>query len=99
MAEADKSDADDFLKTKWPELKQKFNSRDVFNVDKTGVYFRALPDLTYMLKLSKNHAKGFKMAKDRLTVLVTCSIDGEKLLLLVIGESKSPCCFKNVNME
>ena len=95
-AEADTISADEFLKNKWPELKHQFNSRDIFNADETGVYFRALPDSTYVKKDAKKTARGCKTAKDRLTALVICSLEGEKLPLLVIGQSKSPRCFKNV---
>ena len=84
-AEADTLSADEFLKNKWPELKRQFNGRDIFNADETGIYFRALPDSTYAKKEAKKTAKGFKTAKDRLTALVTCSLEGEKLPLLVIG--------------
>ena len=39
---------------------------------------------------------GGKLSKDKLTVLVTASMAGEKLPPLVIGKSANPRCFKNV---
>ena len=39
---------------------------------------------------------GGKLSKERLIVLVTASMAGEKLPLLVIGKSANPRCFKNV---
>ena len=39
---------------------------------------------------------GGKLLKERLTVLVTASMAGKKLPLLVIGKSANPRCFKNI---
>lgn len=97
-AEADTSRADDFLKKDWPDLLKQFQPKDVFNTDETAIYFRALPDSTYLTQKSKKSAKGFKTAKDRITALVTCSLEGEKLPLLVIGKSKQPRCLKGKNI-
>ena len=80
----------DFLKNGWPELERQFPPEKRFNTDDTAVYYRALPDLTFANQKSKASAKGFKTAKDRLTILVTCSQVGEMLDLLVIGKSKAP---------
>ena len=43
--------------------------------------------------------KGGKLAKERVTVLLTCSSTGEKLKPLVIGKVKNPRCFKNINID
>ena len=95
-AEADTAGAEAFMKNEWPELQRRFHRKDIFNTDETGIYFRALPDSTYVKEKSKRTTKGFKTAKDRITALVTCSLEGEKLPLLIIGQSKSPRCFKGV---
>ena len=94
--EADTSGMEAFLKNEWPELQCQFHWKNIFNTDETGIYFCALPDLTYVKEKSKRTTKGFKTAKDQITALVTCSLEGEKLPLLIIGQSKSPCCFKSV---
>ena len=96
-AEANTLGADTFLKNDWPELQRHFHRKDIFNTDETGIYFRALPDSTYVNERSKRTTKGFKTAKDRITALVTCSLEGEKLPLLIIGQSKHPRCFKGVH--
>ena len=45
-----------------------------------------------------SHATVENIARTRVTVLVGANADGsEKLPLLVIGKSKKPRCFKNVN--
>ena len=40
---------------------------------------------------------GGKKSKDRITLAFTCSATGEKLQPWVIGKSKNPRCFKNIN--
>ena len=50
-----------------------------------------------MLSFKKPQCHGGKMSKGRITVLVGCSADGSDCLpLLVIGKSKNPRSFKNV---
>lgn len=77
----------DLLKTYSPE--------QIYNADETALYYRALPDSTYVEK-EKKAQRGFKTAKDRVTLLVVCNMNGDKEQLLLIGQSKSPRCFKKV---
>ena len=78
-----------------PDLLSKFETKDVFNADETGLFYRLLPDKTWSLKGDTCH--GGKKSKDRLSVMVAANMDGtEKLPLLVIGKSAKPRCFKNV---
>ena len=58
--------------------------------------FRALPENTYVEAEKKKSHWGFKTAKDRVTVLVTCNINGDKEKLLLIGKFKSSRCFKRI---
>ena len=64
-------------------------------MQETAIYFRALPESTYVEAEKKSH-RGFKTAKDRVTVLVTCNMNGDKEKLLLIGKFKSPRCFKRI---
>jgi hypothetical protein len=55
-----------------------------------------LPDKTYTFKEAS--CKGIKVNKERITVLECANLDGtEKLLLLVIGKSKQPRCFRDTS--
>ena len=68
---------------------------NIFNADETGLYWKAILDGTFTDKNAK--VSGAKIAKDRLTVMLTANMDGsQKLTPLVIGKSKNPHCFKNV---
>lgn len=96
----EKQDADDFGAERWtmevlPRTLKGYSPRDIFNADETGLYWRVIPDGT--LSCKGVEAPGSKIAKDRMTLLLACKIDGsEKLDPLTIGISKNPRCFKNV---
>jgi len=70
---------------------------NVFNMDETGYFFRALPDST--LSHIGDKCIGGRNAKDRLTVVLTCSAAGEKLPPMLIGKSKKPRCFTGVDLK
>ncbi|KAK7493174.1 hypothetical protein BaRGS_00015511 [Batillaria attramentaria] len=73
----------------------KFQPKDVFNADETGVFWRALPHRT--LSLKNDTCQGRKRSKERVTVMVCANMDGsEKYPLLTIGKYKNPRCFKGV---
>ncbi|KAJ8871552.1 hypothetical protein PR048_027876 [Dryococelus australis] len=69
---------------------------DVYNADETGINWRALPRKSLESRREKS-APGFKVSKERITAMVCANAIGEHMVkLLVIGKSKKPCCFKNV---
>lgn len=72
-----------------------YSLKDIFNCDETGLFFRVLPKHSLVLKGDK--CNGSKYSKERLTVLLACSAEGEKLTPLVIGKSKNPRCFGKRN--
>lgn len=71
--------------------------RDILNMDETGYFFRAMPQRS--LVSGKDACKGGKFAKDRLTAVITCSMEGEKLPLLIIGKAANPRSFKTGDHE
>jgi hypothetical protein len=59
----------------------------VFNVDETGLYWKEMPDRTYV-SIEEKTAPGFKAAKDRLTLLLGGNAEGDfKLKPLVLYHS------------
>jgi len=65
------------------------------NADKTGLFFKLFPEMTYTFKGDNCH--GGERIEERISLLIGANMDGiEKLLLLVIGKSARPRCFKNV---
>lgn len=74
-----------------------YRIEDIFSCDEAGLIYRALPDKT--LNTKDISCKGGKSAKERLTVMFTCSATGGKLKPLVIGKANQPRCFKNIKKE
>lgn len=69
----------------------------IYNADESGLYWKLLPDKTYVANTEKN-APGRKVAKQRITFLLCTNATGNhKLKPLVIGKSKNPRCFRNFN--
>lgn len=76
-------------------LISKYEPKDIYNCDETGLFYRLMPDRTLAFKGESCH--GGKKSKERLTALLCCNADGsDKLNPLIIGKSKNPRCFKNV---
>lgn len=70
----------------------------VFNIDETGLNYKMLPNKT--LASSNDSVAGTKLIKDRLTIAPCSNADGtHKLPLFVIGKSKKPRAFKNINLS
>lgn len=78
----------DWLKDKWPKIKQNYKPEDIFNADETALFFKMTPGKTFRLKSDSGH--GTKQKKDRVTLMVCASMTGEKRKLLLIGKSKNP---------
>ncbi|XP_023721482.1 tigger transposable element-derived protein 4-like [Cryptotermes secundus] len=85
----------EWLTAVWPSIRKGYADKDIFNADETGIFFRLTPDRT--LKFKGEKSVGGKLSKERITALVCANATGsEKRKLLVIGKSKNPRCFKNV---
>jgi hypothetical protein len=92
---SDGTAAGNWLQTDWKAVLNTYSPVDVFNADKTELYYRATPDYSMIFKNSS--ASSGKKVKDRIIVLLTCNMTGTiKMKSLVIGKSKSLRCFKGV---
>lgn len=66
----------------------------IYNADETGLYYRLLPENTYISENEKA-AAGHKKAKERITVMLCANATGtHKVKPLVIGKARKPRCFK-----
>lgn len=75
------------------------NREQVYNCDESGLYWKALPTKT-LASGSETSAPGYKMRKERLTIMVCANASGNhKLPLAVIGKSMKPRALKNVNQN
>lgn len=76
----------DWFENVWVALCSKYEPKDIFNADETGLFFRVLPEKTFEYKGKTCH--GGKKSKDRLSVLFCANATGcEKLKPLVICKS------------
>ncbi|XP_072142099.1 tigger transposable element-derived protein 4-like [Dermacentor andersoni] len=83
----------DYRTSKLKALPQAYAPADIFNCDKTGLFFNMLPDRS--LCFTNEACAGGKHSKETVTVMVGANAVGtEKLPLLVIGKAKNPHCFK-----
>lgn len=82
---------------KFPEFSKGFKDEDIFNADECGLFFKAMPDRSLVMK--GDTCKRGKLSKQRFTVLLCASMTGEKLKPLVIGKYAKPRAFKNVKPE
>ena len=71
--------------------------QDIWNMNETGCFYRALPDKSLSEKVKK--CKGGKKSKERLTVAFFVSATGERRKPVVIGKYANPRCLKNINKD
>uniref|UniRef100_K7F5Z8 HTH CENPB-type domain-containing protein n=1 Tax=Pelodiscus sinensis TaxID=13735 RepID=K7F5Z8_PELSI len=68
----------------------------IFNVDETGLFWKKMPERTYISKEEKS-APGHKASKDRLTLLLGGNASGDlKLKPLLVHRSLNPRALRNV---
>ena len=78
-----------------------YKLENIFNMDETGLFFRTIPNRTYLMpsETDKRQAgRGLKSmkAKDRITVILCGNSTGScKIPPTVIGSAKNPRCFKD----
>ncbi|EFX68993.1 hypothetical protein DAPPUDRAFT_114086 [Daphnia pulex] len=82
------------------EKLQRFNALNIFNMDETGLFFRALPTRTYVCREEgqRKTVRGTKAlrAKDRLTLVLCVNATGTcKIDPLLVGSAKKPHCFRD----
>lgn len=79
------------------ELLKAYSPKDIYNADKTGLFFKLSPDKT--LEFKNVSCQGGKCSKECLTILVCTNMTGDnKLPLLVIGKAARPRCFTKAKM-
>lgn len=70
-------------------------NEQIYNADESGLYYRLLPDKTYVAATEKT-APGRKIQKERVTFMLCANAEGtHKTTPLVIGKHKKPRTFKD----
>ena len=77
-------------------LCEDYKDCDILNMDEIALYWKMAPDRTLATKAQA----GGKKSKDRITIALTSNADGsETFKPWIIGKSKNPRCFKNINRQ
>nr|CAH0104760.1 unnamed protein product [Daphnia galeata] len=82
------------------EKLKKFKAENIFNMDETGLLYRALPTRSYISleEGSRKNIRGTKVlqAKDPVTLVLCVNSTGTcKVAPLIVGTSKNPHCFRD----
>ncbi|KAK3920150.1 Jerky protein homolog-like [Frankliniella fusca] len=73
---------------------EKYDKRDVYNFDESGLFWKSVPTRTYV-HAGETRADGAKVRKDRVTIGVCANATGcHRLPLLMIGKAKHPRALK-----
>ena len=79
-----------------PEILEGYEEKNIFNMDETGCFWKALPEKGFAEK--GKVCKGGNKSKLRLTIAFFVNACGEKEFMpVVIWKSKNPRCFKRVD--
>lgn len=83
------------LRSKMDEMK--LLPSQVYNADETGLFYKILPEKTYVAACEKS-APGSKIKKERVSILLCANADASnKITPLVIGKAAKPRCFVGFN--
>ena len=84
------------LESEIPKLREaldRYEWKDIYNMDETGLFYRMQPDSVSATK----QLEGRKKDKEKMTIALCTNGDGSDMLpLLVIGKYENPRCFKNL---
>ena len=71
----------------WPNLRKNYaNCDDIYNADKTGLFYRLTPSQT--LRFKGETCSGGKWSKERLTILVVSNMTGSYKKKKTVGNWK-----------
>ncbi|XP_025099955.1 tigger transposable element-derived protein 1-like [Pomacea canaliculata] len=97
-ASSDKAGAEKFVQEFRQIIEGGYIPQQVFNADETGLFWKKLPNKTYITKEEKA-LPGHKPMKDRVTLLLCSNASGDlKLKPLLVYHSDNPRVFKKNNV-
>jgi hypothetical protein len=89
-----KETTDKWKQSELQEILKQFEPKNIYNADETGLFYKCVPNRTLAEK--GDACSGYKIPKERISILFAANMDGDKLPLLAIGKFEKPRCFKNV---
>ena len=85
----------DSWKERLPEIIAGYDKDNIWNMDETGVFFKALPDRGFGVK--GKECRGGKKSKQRVTIAFFVTASGKKEKPIFIWKSENPRCLKRFN--
>lgn len=82
-------------KERLPDILQGWTPQNIWNMDETGQFFRAMPNMS-LTEASRN-CTGGKKSEDRLTCALFVNANGDKEKPIIISESINPRCFREIS--
>lgn len=79
-------------KERLPEILRGYDKKNVYNLDETGCFWKALPQQGFAVK--GKECRGGKKSKQRFTIAFMVNAAGEKEKPVVIWKSANPRCFR-----
>ncbi|XP_043835158.1 tigger transposable element-derived protein 1-like [Dromiciops gliroides] len=96
---------DEDMAAKFPDVLKKiieeggYTDQQIFNVDETGLFWKRMPSRTYISK-KENTQPGFKVSRDRLTLLLGGNAEGDfKLKPMLVYWSQNPRALRGYNQQ
>ena len=86
-------DVDEWLR-KLPSIVSRYEHCDIFSMDDSGIFYRALQTL----RIKGEECKGRKRSKERITASFCVNMEWEFEETLVTGRTEKPRSFKNVSV-
>ena len=79
-------------KERLPEILREYDKKNLYNLDETGCFWKALPQQGFAEK--GKQCRGGKKSKRRFTIAFMVNAAGEKVKPVVIWKSANPRCFR-----
>ena len=93
-------DVDATVVTNWKDmlgtLVDGYDPKDIFNQDETALFYKTTQDKSFYTKGEK--PGGAKKSKERVTVSMCTNMNGDTEMITLIGKSRRPRCFKNIDV-
>ena len=99
----ERASADDIAASQYPEVLKKiiedgnYSPDQIYNLDETALYYKAMPKSTYVSKHQKQ-ARGRKLEKSRFTAMFCVNLTGShKMRPVVVHTAAHPRCYKHLS--
>ena len=84
-------------KAQIPDIIGGYSAKDIFNCDESGLFYKTTSQKSLVMPNDGRH--GGKKYKERVTMLLACSMSGEKVKPLIVGKTANPRALKGANKE